>query len=270
MNWVFSWLFWPIQLQSKEYPAKAFFAGLFWFVGSEFANALKFDTEGRVGLPRIIAMLHSMRRSLAVGFAVLLLGAGAPSLVQAAPEPVIVVGNYNLVENTPNQMVQIFVSGGQSVQGLDFSVQVADGGTSLGGTIVAPKITNVDIFSGTIFAGNNNPSIPGISSNGQYALATTTTAAGTVPADGLLATLTFDTTGFFATGPVTTFDLKLANLNGGATDTDFAIIPASITNGSIHITAAAPEPGSLVLLLCGGAGFFLVLRRKRAQEPSPA
>lgn len=165
---------------------------------------------------------------------------------------VINVGSYTLLPNTPNQTVKIFVTGGDAVQGLNFYAQVADGGPAAGGTVTGPAITGVDILAGTIFAANNNGADnPG--SVPQLAARTTTTLAGSVPGNGLLATLTFDTTGFTTQR---TWSLNLKNtLNG---PTDFAGTPATIADGSIIVNV--PEPACILLLF---VGLMLRLRRTR-------
>ena len=90
----------------------------------------------------------------------------------------------------------------------------------------------------------------------QVWIQSTTTAEGTATADGLLATLTIDTTGFLDGS----FDLSLGNTLDGATD--FAGLPADITDGSIRII---PEPTALVLLLLGCAGVVLGVRRLKTE-----
>ena len=45
----------------------------------------------------------------------------------AAP-PVILVGKHELLANTANQKIQIFVAGGTAVQATNVEVQIADGG----------------------------------------------------------------------------------------------------------------------------------------------
>ena len=138
------------------------------------------------------------------------------------------VGTHTLQPNTPGQRVQIFVTGGLAVQGMNFNAQIADGGPELGGSIDGPDITGVDVLAGTIFA-NNNTGQQNPGSFSQLGIRYTTTNTGTVNASGLLGTITIDTTGFSSGG----FDLRLDNtLNG---DTDFAGLPINITNGRINV-----------------------------------
>ena len=73
--------------------------------------------------------------------------------------PVVLAGQHILLPNTPNQIIPIFVAGGFSVQGLNFHVQIADGGPEAGGSIDGPGIQAVDLagnpIAPTIFTGNN-------------------------------------------------------------------------------------------------------------------
>jgi hypothetical protein len=163
-------------------------------------------------------------------------------LVWAVPQVqgaiTIEVGDHLLVPNMAGQTIEIRVSGGDAVEGLNLDVQVGDGGAELGGTQDGPVITGADVLTGTIFSGNNTGQRnPG--SYGQLAIRSTTTASGTVEATGLLVTITVDTTGF-ASGA---WNLRLSGtLNG---DTDFAGVSATIVNGTITVglkPAIATEP----------------------------
>jgi uncharacterized repeat protein (TIGR01451 family) len=152
--------------------------------------------------------------------------------------PVIQVGNYQLKANTPNQKIQIFVSGDRLVQGTNVEVQIGDGGAAFGGQS-GPVITSVDVLHGTIFATNNSGQSGTGSIVPQIFEATTTTKVGAVLASGLLATITVDTTGFNGGS----FPLLLSGtLNG---NTDFAGIAARVNNGSITIIPPPPPKGSI-------------------------
>jgi hypothetical protein len=111
------------------------------------------------------------------------------------------------------------------------------------------------LLTGTIFEGNSTGQSD-LLSLPQVWVQSTTTAAGTVTAEGLLATLTIDTTGFLDGS----FDLSLGDTRDGATD--FAGLPVDITDGSIRIV---PEPTTLALLLLGCAGVALGGRRAAAR-----
>lgn len=164
--------------------------------------------------------------------------------------PMIVVGNHHLAADTPGQQISLLVSGGDAVEGLDFNVQIGDGGAALNGITVAPVITSVDLLTGTIFAGNNTGQVD-LATLPLFDASTTTTAGGTVAASGLLATLTIDTTGFFGGS----WPLELGATNNGPTD--FALISASITDGTISI----PEPAGMLLFFFGATILLLARRR---------
>ena len=160
-------------------------------------------------------------------------------MVGVASAASIQIGNHELRPNEPNQRVPIFVTGGEQVAGLNFYAQVGDGGPELedyGGVrgTDGPAITAVNLKERTIFstvsgAQDDQTSIP------QVAIASVEfrTPGKFTAADGLLAELTLDTTGFFEGS----WDLKMSGvLNdfpGGPFDTDFAGIPIAISNGSI-------------------------------------
>jgi len=157
------------------------------------------------------------------------------------------VGTHVLLPNTANQVVTIHVTGGEQIAGEDFYAQIGDGGTYLGGSNVKPAFTNVDILGGTIFAANNNgaygdPNGTPPGSNAGHPLIWvdgTTTVGGGLPASGLLATLTIDTTGLNSG----TFPLRLtvaSELGPFATTLWSASgstpIPLSIRDGSLIVT----------------------------------
>jgi hypothetical protein len=168
-------------------------------------------------------------------------------------QPVIDVGTHQLQPNTAGQTIQLFVSGGDAVEAINFSAQVDGGGSAGGGNDTGPTFTNLDLLTGTIFAPNNSGQFggPGFP---QLAIGSTITDSGSVAANGLLATLTVDTTG------VSSGDyafLLSDTLNG---NTDFGNIHPTITNGTIHVT---PEPASMALL---GLGSLVVLRIRRRRQ----
>lgn len=175
----------------------------------------------------------------------------------AGATPIIVVGEHQLLPDTPNQSIEIMVSGGDSVQGLNFRIQVADGGTHpmAGGSIDGPMISNIDLLSGTIFDGNNTGqndllSLP------QVWVQSTTSANDTVLADGLLATVMIDTTGYMEGE----FDLRVGDTLDSATD--FAGVPVDITDGMLRIRGV-PEPAGAPVLLTSWAVLCIARRRTR-------
>lgn len=172
----------------------------------------------------------------------------------SASAAVINVGSHQLIPDSAiDQTIQIFVTGGDLVQGLNFYAQIADGGPGAGGSVNAPTITSADILTGTIF-GPNNTGAQDPGSVPQLIARTTTTATETVSASGLLVTLKVKTLGF-TNGE---WALNLGNtLNG---PTDFAGLPITITDGFISV----PEPSMLLSAIFGAAGCMLS-RRKRSR-----
>ena len=73
----------------------------------------------------------------------------------AARAAAVNAGTHVLAANMPGQQVPILVSGSDAVSGVDLFVQVGDGGATVGGDDTGPRITQVDLVSGTIFAGNH-------------------------------------------------------------------------------------------------------------------
>jgi len=191
-----------------------------------------------------------------------------------ADSVVINVGSHNLLANTANQTVQIFVTGGAQVPGTDLFAQIGSGMVSPSAIPGLPQITSVDLISGTIFAPNNSgmfvpnlsppPADNSYTAGGpvppseapQFWQVFLNTSSGTVAANGLYVTLTIDTTGINSGA----FALNLGNIQTpiGTISTDFSTGPApSITNGSITIgplTNVLPLPsaaaGGLLLLAC--------------------
>ncbi len=156
--------------------------------------------------------------------------------------PRIELGEIHVRPNTENQQVSIFVSSGTEVSGVNLFLQVGDGGPELSDYGIpagtdGPAITGVDLKTGTIFETAGDPQVdqPGIPQ-----VATTTIAISeggqSVLADGLLAKVTIDTTGFLqGSWELLLADvLPFAALSGPFT-TDFAGIPVHITNGRLMI-----------------------------------
>jgi hypothetical protein len=180
--------------------------------------------------------------------------------------PTIVVGNHNLLPNTAGQQIPINVTGigVNEVNGITLSVMTNDGGVPYGGT-PGPIITAVDDDSGptigvppSVATGHNAPAE--FFDNQLYSGNFLTVSGFVTVANGLVATLTIDTTGF--AGGV--YDLQLIGFaleeNVGNTGFIGNISAESITNGTITIV---PEPSSVVLGLFAVAGLGAVAIRKR-------
>ena len=193
-----------------------------------------------------------MRSVCLIGMVILLAAAVAPAapIIHGA-NSLDGLGNYHLLPDTPDQQIQIFVRGGDPVQGVAFNIAIADGGPDAGGSVVGPMITAVDILTGTIFDGNNTGlgSAAGVLAP-QIAFFSTTTATGTVPAEGLLATVTLDTTGF-AAGQ--TFDLIVSQTVNNPTM--FGAVTPTVLDGTLTMV---PEPIGLLPV----GGLLLLVRRR--------
>ena len=176
----------------------------------------------------------------------------------------ITVGDHLLQPNQANQSISILISGGDQVKGLNFYLQVGDGGPELANYDLpagtpGPKITSVDLKTGTIYQSVTDvasvlESIPQVATL-SFPISTPGVS---VTADGLLATVVLDTTGFFSgTFPLLMNGvLNFPEIDGPYTS-DFEGIVPTIVNGSITIV---PEPTGVSLLLLTGA---LMARRVR-------
>ena len=176
------------------------------------------------------------------------------------------VGTHYLMADTANQEIEIYVEGDIEVQGLNLWVQISKGGKF---GIDGPELQDVDLESGTIFSSSNTGQITSLFAPQVLLQTITTSGSSTVTANGLLATITIDTIGWFDNDVDVhepKWELRLANtLNG---DSDFAGTGMSITNGWIVIgedpgydppPPTIPEPGSLAMLT---AATGLLLRRR--------
>jgi len=195
------------------------------------------------------------------------------SVSEAATQ--IVVGNHILFPNTPNQKIEILVTGGDQIQGVNLNAQIGNDPTSLGASPVfqfdanqhlvfpGPNLSTL-LAPGSIFApptgfGENDVTFfPALWQAGSA------TASGTVAANGVLATLYIDTTGFLQG----VWTLSLANTIGGPTDWAGSIFNGEevpnpfITDGSIIIF---PEPGATFTAVLATAvlGGVAIRRRHR-------
>jgi hypothetical protein len=217
-------------------------------------------------------------------YASLILLIGAIS-TQAASS--INVGSHSLLPNTAGQKIAIYVTGGDAIAAADLLIQIGDGGPErvnfppLTAGIDAPGVqspvgfpnvnlqnptygTDTGIFS-TVPNGGQSDGLGG--SIPQLIGLSILTDSGTVAANGLLATLMIDTTGFTSG----TWDLMLKDTLAGNTqflNESANQVPLTIVNGSLTIV---PEPTAIVLFATASLSLFALRRRaKHAQTARDA
>ena len=189
-----------------------------------------------------------MRSFLTCGLTALLLTFVTP----AGAAPTLDAGDHELAFNTSGQLVELFVTGGDLVDGLDLILEVGDG-------TEGPLITSVDLKTGTIFASAEYIETAVVPPPGRL---TRTTVDGVtdVAATGKVANVTFDTTGIepgdypfelVAVIPeVDTFSTTFLR-NGAPVET-------TLVSGTLTVL---PEPSALGFL--GIAGLLLARRPRR-------
>ena len=154
--------------------------------------------------------------------------------------------------------IEILVSGGDAVSGADLFLQSGPDGFTPGS---APTFAAVDLIGvGTVF-GLNNTGQTSAATPPESAFETVTTAAGTEPASGTLAFITFDATGI-APG---TYDFFLTNFFViGASSSLLGVPSTTLVDGTV--TVVIPEPGSIVLALFAAGGLCAVVIRRRRRK----
>lgn len=169
----------------------------------------------------------------------------------------ITVGDHDLLPDQAGQTVEIYCSGGGAFEMVDFRLRVGNGTA----VPAKPVIESVDLLTGTMFQTNNF--------GGQddslaepYHITSSVMALSEAACDGLIATVTLDTTGLTAGS----WTLALGHTGGGPTelyglDQNFlpVLLGTTLTDGTITIV---PEPLSLGLL-GSGMGMLLMRRRRR-------
>jgi hypothetical protein len=170
--------------------------------------------------------------------------AAVPAPAEAAAATLqITVGSHQIVAGEANQVIPLYVTGGQMVQGLDFYIELGDGGAPNGGSDTIPIISNVDIVGpGTLFNQSNTGQFDTFASDLLWAVSTTTDAGviDEIAADGLLAYVTIDAAG---TSAGESYSLSLTGVAVGifgppGVDTGFAGVAADITNGVLEVVSS--------------------------------
>lgn len=161
----------------------------------------------------------------------------------AKADVAVSVGDLVLSANQANQVRQFYFTGSGSIDAFEFDIQIGDGGAELGGTSMGPRITAIDLKTGTFASGGAQANVV------SFPLACQSTVDMSSPVSvsgGLLATVTFDTTGMLI---ASTQPLLLSGV-AGSYSTRFlnGVTPvgSTITNGTISVVV--PEPASLGIL----------------------
>jgi len=188
----------------------------------------------------------------------LLLVATAPCLAQVS----VMVGDHELLPDTPNQSVQVQVSGvsaNQSVAIFDVYARILPVDNA-GPVLTGLDLVNATIFSGKIVGDVETPNLPDPADASRF-------AAGLGFLDpeatesGVLATLLVDTTGVFNGDFALNFsDVLLKDDQFASTALGGAAGPlvTNVQNGTLTIV---PEPAAFTLLatVCMGG----IMRRRR-------
>ncbi len=177
------------------------------------------------------------------------------TLAVSASAATIDVGAIELLENTPNQPVPIWIDGGEPCVGMNFTAQIADGGSIGGGPTFSPfdppASTPLDLLTDTIWdSGMVFELDPSVLPGGQL-LVGGVVVGDEVPAEGLLATMYVDTTGWFANHPADPWDLTMTDTIGddiSIFDGQGAPLDLAVSPGTLTLVPAA-EPSTLVMLL---------------------
>jgi len=169
---------------------------------------------------------------------------------------IVDVGDNELQPSMADQVVEVRVSGGDNIDGMDFNARIGNGSDGNW----APKFTALDLLTGTIYASGNNGQY-GDDLRDHVAIASTDVQA-PVAGSGLIARLTIDTTGFTSGA----WPLILSGAGGLSDPTVFyAASPpsATIIDGWIRIAGTGPlvpEPSTWVLLALGLLAYWPLRR----------
>lgn len=195
-----------------------------------------------------------MKRLFSVAFLLVL---AAVSVAYA--EPMIQLGDVRLHPNTPDQTWRVMVSSSPAAQvdAMDFYVRIGNGQTP--STLPAPRISALDILGTAedpaIFYGHESD-IFWAETHDYWAGKSISLSSGNDDANGLLAAVTFDTTG------VSSGVWDLALKDPGGVEMGFGMTSANIA-GVGRLIVETPEPATAVMLLPVLFGLGSLARRRR-------
>ena len=182
-------------------------------------------------------------------FAVLGMIGGLPA-AQAAD--LQVAGGNHQILNQPNQVIDLYVTGGAAIGGFDLALQIGDG-------LSGPKITAVDLESGIFLDKHSGQSNMG--STDWATIYYITTESDPVVGDGLLLRLTLDATDV----PNGSYGLALTGVEFpvfGVANSVFVNeqgeVPTTFVPGTISVV---PEPAMASLMSL--VGVAMLPRRRR-------
>lgn len=163
------------------------------------------------------------------------------------------VGPHIVQAGKTNETVTLLVTSGDMVDALNISAQIGiwDSGDLYVAT--GPIITRMELVSGTIVDGAIDPAFAQSTMLASRLWTNSFLADNAVAANGVLATLTLDTTGL-SSG---IYELRLMQTTNG--DSDFGITSAMITNGSVEV--AVPEPSCIGVLALAGLALGRRMRK---------
>jgi hypothetical protein len=159
------------------------------------------------------------------------------------------------------------------ITGISFQIQTEDGGPSVGGSVLAPSISSVDVVTGTVFQNNNSAGNTGGSIVPQVfiqetllnSLSTTTISTGSAPGSKI-ATVTIDATGFSSGAYSMILDSSLVSTKFTTTGDDLVVGPNLVLLGGT--ITVVPEPKTALAVsgqLLAFAGLWRCRRTRTAR-----
>jgi hypothetical protein len=189
----------------------------------------------------------------------------------AQAQLVLDVGNFNLLRDTAEQPVSVYVrnDGALPVElsALDFAVQIADGGPDAGGAIPGPAISAVTLTLDTVFSDNNSGDSDHPANTSQLQF-WSTTESGSTPLPSLLpglnkiAAIVLDTTGFQSG----VWTLSVSGNSLGNTvlyDAFGSPLPVTINAGTISVAVPETPSAQVATVLLASFAVWRKIRQRR-------